>query len=197
MATRKYNCALSAERLRAVLHYNRKTGVFRWKLFRKGRCAVGSIAGCEDARYRKITIDGVSYLAHRLAWLYVYGEWPPDELDHKDRKGVKNSICNLRPASHYKNCCNRRRPCHSTSGYKGVNFRPRQRKWISRITVRGKRLFLGLHDTAEEAYEAYCRKAIDLHGEFANLGEITDAAHSDGRKRPEHRSACIRRGRSK
>ena len=93
---------LTAERLRGLLEYDGTTGVFHWK-------GTGERAGSiQDKGYRTIEIGGRSYYAHRLAWLYTYGSWPNDELDHIDRNKDNNSISNLRDVSRSENNRNRR-----------------------------------------------------------------------------------------
>jgi hypothetical protein len=57
--------------------------------------------------YVYIMVRGRMYAAHRLAWLYVHGEFPKDEIDHINRIRGDNRICNLREATHKENCRNR------------------------------------------------------------------------------------------
>lgn len=87
---------VSHARLKEVLSYNKRTGVFKWKLRLSNRTCVGSVAGCVSKTHYNISIDGVKYAAHRLAWFYVYGTWPGPIIDHKDGNGFNNAIRNLR-----------------------------------------------------------------------------------------------------
>jgi hypothetical protein len=74
---------LTAERLREVLNYNPGTGVFTWRVQTGRRAPVGAIAGCITwYGYIAIKIDCCRHLAHRLAWFYVTGAWPKDQIDH-------------------------------------------------------------------------------------------------------------------
>ncbi|EFE1615700.1 hypothetical protein CKI87_000297 [Escherichia coli] len=66
-----------------VLDYNKETGIFTWKKKLSARGAVGKVAGTISYGYNAINIDGVRYFAHRLAWLYVYGEWPKQEITNE------------------------------------------------------------------------------------------------------------------
>ncbi|MDD0156969.1 HNH endonuclease signature motif containing protein, partial [Shigella flexneri] len=77
-----------------------------WKKKLSARGAVGKVAGTISYGYNAINIDGVRYFAHRLAWLYVYGEWPKQEIDHIDRNRRNNAISNLRDVSRVVNALN-------------------------------------------------------------------------------------------
>jgi len=90
---------LTAARLREILHYNPETGEFAWLSSKSGRHAgkIGYIGGNGKGYLRlMITIDYYSYKAHQLAWLYMTGEWPNPEIDHKNRNALDNRFCNLR-----------------------------------------------------------------------------------------------------
>lgn len=159
---------LTAERLREVLSYNQQTGIFRWRVSIR-RTRTGMIAGCLDAHgYWRICIDQRHYKAHRLAWLYVYGEWPSDELDHKDLCRSHNWISNLRVAGQAMNNANRKAYRNNKSGIKGIYSC--QGRWRAMIRQNNKSMHLGCYDTPEEAHRAYCKAAAELFGEFANAG---------------------------
>ena len=90
--------SLTAERLREVMSYDPETGVLTWrkKTGRKGRVVVGRAAGNYDPDgYICVRIDRKNYKAHRLAWLYVYGTWPDNRIDHIDGIKDNNAITNL------------------------------------------------------------------------------------------------------
>jgi hypothetical protein len=171
--------AISHEELKRVLDYNFITGVFRWKprheLNVKPRYKLNvrtwSIAGTLNADgYITIKIFGKRYLAHRLAWLYMTGEWPRVVMDHINRRQTDNSWINLREATLSQNQCNRGLGKSNTSGYKGVRWNANNKKWYARICLNRKYHDLGAFDTAENAHAAYVAAAIVLHGEFANPG---------------------------
>ena len=87
---------LTAERLRQLLDYSPETGLFYWRV-KRGSVAAGTEAGTWHGNgYRKIHIDGVPHLAHRLAWLYVHGEHPTGEIDHRNGNPADNRISKLR-----------------------------------------------------------------------------------------------------
>ena len=161
---------LTAERLRELLDYNPETGHFLWRKPPRHKIINGP-AGSHWGRYVNIGISQQIYGAHQLAWLYVYGEWPANDIDHIDGDGQNNRIANLRLATMSDNQCNRKKQKNNSTGFKGVF--PKRKKFSAQIRKGKTRWCLGDFDTAEEAYRAYCETADRLHGEFANKGEIT------------------------
>jgi hypothetical protein len=162
---------LDLDRLQEVLDYNPETGVFTWLVRLSPKGNPGEPAGTINKNgYRRIGIDRKQYLAHQLAWFYFYGEPPEDEIDIKNGKNDDLRITNLRLASRAENAQNRKRHTSNSTGFKGVATfnRPHHRaKYRSSIRVNGKRIFLGLFHTPEDAYAAYCAAAKKYHGEFA------------------------------
>lgn len=163
---------LTAERLREVFSYNSETGVFTRRITTSSRAQAGAEAGCVwtdkfGRKYLCIRLDGTLHRSHRLAWLWVHGEWPKHHVDHIDGNGLNNSISNLREASHSENLWNRPRPSNNSSGYKGVCWSKAAKKWQAQITCDKKVFYLGLFETAEGAHAAYCAAATQHHGEFA------------------------------
>lgn len=158
---------LSTERLRELLHYDPETGKFT-RLIACGGRPVGSQAGClrEDG-YVTFSIDDVLYLAHRVAWFYVHGVWPPDDTDHEDGNRQNNRIKNLRPATRGQNNENQYKPrSDNKSGYRGVSWSKGMGKWLAQIVVRGVCHNLGYFDDPLEARDAYLKGKRRLH-EFA------------------------------
>ena len=152
-----------------ILTYDAESGLFYWNKETSKRLIKGSVAGTVDGGYVMIGIDRKQYRAHRLAWLYVYGEIPKEQVDHINCIKTDNRIENLRLASHGQNCSNREKQSNNTSGYKGVCFIKSKEKWRARIGYNGKKIYIGLFNTAKEASYAYKEKAIELHGEFAKF----------------------------
>lgn len=160
---------LTHARLTQLFHYDPDTGLFSWKISTAICVKVGGIAGSETERgYVRIMIGNKHYKAHRLAWFYVTGEWPSDQIDHINGNRSDNRFANLREASHAENVRNRGLQVNNTSGFKGVHFLKCTGRWRSYITVNSKKKHLGYFDTAEEAHAAYCKAAEKYHGEFAN-----------------------------
>jgi hypothetical protein len=119
--------------------------------------------------YVHIKIDGHAYKAHRLAWFYMTGVWPAEDVEHKDRNKSNNRWKNLRLSDDSKNQANTSRRSDNTSGFKSVHFRKDSGKYRARLQVRGKRLALGCFDTAEAAHAAYIVAAKQHFGEFARV----------------------------
>ena len=165
---------LTFERLREVLRYEPETGRFFWieKPSESARCTVGDEAGCLEASgYIRIWIDGKRYVAQRLAWLYMTGEWPSHLVDHEDLDRANNSWTNLRAASNSENKANGRTYKKRKDLPKGVYTR--RGKFGAQIVHNYKHYSLGsAFDTPEEAHAAYLRKAEELHGDFANSGKL-------------------------
>ncbi len=152
---------LTAEYLRSILNYEPATGIFTWKVRTANRVKVGDVAGSQDGRgYLLISVQSRRYLAHRLAWLYMYGEWPEDQLDHINRNRSDNRRANLREVSHKQNGQNASKPSNNTSGHPGVSWNKRISKWVAYITHNQKKVHLGCFATIEEAVAA--RKAGEL-----------------------------------
>jgi hypothetical protein len=91
------------------------------------------------------------------------------EVDHIDRNGLNNRRDNLRLVTKSQNQHNRAISSNNTSGYKGVFKHKASGKWLSEINVAGKQLYLGLFDTPEDAYAAYCSASVQFHGDYGRV----------------------------
>mgnify|MGYP000223524280 CR=1 FL=1 len=161
---------LTQTRLRELLHYDPKTGLFVWRTNRRGmRTGVraGYVKVFKNVSYLNIRVDGRHYRAGRLAFLYMTGEWPPDEIDHRDCDGLNNRWENLRAATRSQNRANSRLSSNSLTGYKGVTYHRKSCRYRAWIQVGGKGHYLGRFDTPEEAHAAYVAAAKKYFGEFA------------------------------
>lgn len=150
---------LTQERLKELFRYDPETGDFFYKTNRGSR-VVGAKAGTMSNGYLVIRVDCILYRAHRLAWLYIHGEWPPDQIDHRNLVRSENKLNNLRPATDLQNRGNLSKRRNNTSGFKGVTYcdeQGRRRRWQAQITVNYKLMNLGRFFTREEAHAAYCR----------------------------------------
>jgi stalled ribosome alternative rescue factor ArfA len=144
---------LTQERLKEVLTYSPDTGKFVWRV-RKGPCKAGTEAGSPHNRgYILIHLDGHSYLAHRLAWLYVHGEFPPEGLfmDHINRVRDDNRIENLRVVTRLENNRNKYgKGCYMRQTRNGP-------RWYANIKTGESLRHLGTFTTEQEAHDAYLK----------------------------------------
>jgi hypothetical protein len=159
---------LTAARLRELLEYDPETGKFT-RLVQRHRHKAGEIAGRRYYQgYTVIKVDQVAYLAHRLAWLWMMGEWPDGHIDHRDFDGENNRWANLRVVTRQENMRHRRIRNPIAMGVHQVG-----KRYQARITIDGIRRHLGMFATAEEATGAYRQAAKTHWGEY----QPVEAAH--------------------
>ena len=159
---------ITAEYLKTVLDYDRESGVFLWKVERNshgGKILPGMVAGHPaKTGYVIVGLDGRIHRAHRLAWLYVYGVLPATMLDHLDGNRSNNAISNLREIDVARNAQNTHKAHRdSLSGFLGVETHRQTKGFVARICVGGKRKYLGLFPTPEEAHAVYLAAKKDAH----------------------------------
>lgn len=168
--------------------YDHENGGARWKVTRKGYrgsvyARAGDPAGSliqKGYMVTSLTHEGVKKMIyiHRLVWALHHGQWPEEELDHRDGDKTHNKIDNLRLASRGEQTWNRLTPNNNTSGAKGVSWHKVQQRWVARITANGKRYSLGYHDTVESAAAAYQEASMRLHGDFSKFIPALSTGHS-------------------
>lgn len=160
------NSTLTQARLKSLLSYDAETGVFHWSQIQpKSKTKVGAVAGgLLKTGYWRIKIDGKTYKAHRLAWMYVHGSFPSAYLDHINGDTLDNRLSNLREASNQENQQNIKRAFKSSShGVLGATWNCQAKKWSARIKTEHKRVHLGYFDTAEQAGDAYLKAKRAMH----------------------------------
>lgn len=156
---------LTQARLKELLHYDPETGIFTWIVARSGHLA-GAVAGSKTQHgYIRITVEYKEQLAHRLAWLYMTGEFPNGKVDHKNTVGTDNRWGNLRLATTQQNAFNQAMKAGNKAGYKGV-CKSSSKKWKASIKVSGKSEHIGTFSSPELAAEAYRVRAAQVQGEF-------------------------------
>jgi hypothetical protein len=179
MAAKTLGTSLTAEQLRAALIYDPATGIFTWRDRPDIPKELNSRWAGKPTGYRRsrtgeviIVIQYGHYLAHRLAWLYMTGEWPAGEIDHIDCHRSNNVWKNLRDSTRRQNGRNTRIKSTNTSGFKGVSMAKKsggKERWRASIRANYQAIHLGTFDTKEEAHKCYVEAAKRLHGEFARI----------------------------
>ncbi len=172
MAPEDFKTGLTQARLKSLLHYEPETGVFTRLVRTSSRVTVGEQAGfvSRHTGYRRIKVDGHAYVASRLAWLYMTGEWPDALIDHQDTVKTNDAWANLRAATHAENMRNRHAAKSKEHPLKGVYLRKdaiRMRPWAAMIRLNGKLKHLGSFSRPEEAHAAYATAAEASFGSFA------------------------------
>jgi hypothetical protein len=161
---------LSQEDLKINLIYDKDTGVFTWKKSNNSKIKVGYIAGGYDSYgYKTIKINNKLFKAHRLAWLYVYGVMPINNIDHINGIKDDNRILNLRECTQQTNNYNSSIRKDNKSGIKGITFDKKSNKWRANIRVDGEQIHLGLFSHVLDAQVLMEHVREKLHGEFARF----------------------------
>ena len=157
---------LTADQLREVLHYNPDTGVFlRYVNSRRRKNMLVPAGGKSFFGHIAIYVLKKAYQSHRLAWLYVHGTWPNQDIDHINGIPFDNRISNLRQATKSVNAQNRRTSSAGEDRLLGVAMLKRDipKRFTAAITRNGKKHFLGYFYTPEEAHQAYVRAKRIFH----------------------------------
>ena len=154
---------MNQELLKSILNYNPDTGEFIWAK-RNGKMKEGAKAGAVTTiGYVYIMYKGKGYCAHRLAWMYMHGDDMPQTIDHINGIRDDNRLCNLRPATMAQQHENKKIPVNNKSGYIGVSWYNREKKWVARIKVNKKQHNIGYFDDVHQAAEAYKKAKRQLH----------------------------------
>jgi hypothetical protein len=169
---------LSCHYVREALHYNAETGFFTWKerpeahfpSRRAQRAWNGRFAGKSTGTdngegYVSLRINGGTFKAHRIAWLWATGEDPSGEIDHINQRTDDNRIVNLRVVTRMANQQNQRHAqvSNRSTGLLGAYTDKATGRYRAAIRSNGRQHYLGQFDTAEEAHEAYVAAKRRLH----------------------------------
>jgi len=156
---------ITQERLKELMHYDPDTGIFIRKVQTCSRVKVGMIAGSPDRHGHLLChVDGKRYSLHRLAWLYMTGNFPIGEIDHISGEKANNRFCNLRDVGRSENMQNMvRASSNNKTGLIGVIATNRTNTFLARIRVNGVNKHLGTFRTPELAHEAYVKAKRHFH----------------------------------
>ena len=145
---------LTQARLHFLFDYSPITGQLTRKVKIKNQPAGNLVGSLCTGGYLQRSIDNKLHLVHRLVWLYVHGVWPTGQIDHINHIKSDNRIINLRDVSCAQNHQNRARKTKSASGYLGVTWHKRDKRWQAHIEVNGKSTNLGLFQNLDDAVAA-------------------------------------------
>jgi hypothetical protein len=162
----------SSEVLRELFSYNPETGELLWRPRPGSTWGINSWNAKYPGKRAGTLVNGYwmvglpeagIFLAHRVIWKMVYGSDPQAFLDHINGDRSDNRLANLREATRSDNAQNKPTQRNNTSGFSGVHWVRRCKKWQSRIGIGGKKVVLGLFTSPEEAYQAYLGAKSRLH----------------------------------
>ena len=156
---------LTQDRLKELLHYDPETGIFTRRVNRRGGAKAGVAVGYPDKTgYMCFKLLGKHRKIHRLAFLYMEGVFPPDQVDHINGDRADNRWANLRHSNAQENAHNYGGPTSKNrAGYLGVSVTTCVRPYRACIGVLGKVKHLGNFTTPEAAHAAYLKAKDELH----------------------------------
>jgi hypothetical protein len=158
---------ITQEELKSQLTYDPETGLFSWK--RPLDFHHRAVAGGYKEGYILIRVFGGRYSAHRLAWLYMTGKFPIHQIDHIDGDKSNNKFSNLRDVSTRTNqAAGKRKSRWGT----GVSYRSFD-KFVARIKLDGRTIYIGSYLTKQEASDAYNKTLKDHLDATRTKSEIT------------------------
>lgn len=156
------------DEIRNKLAYDPIKGVVTWKSKHHWQIPDNLVAERTSRDgYKRITLNGKSFMAHRVAWFLTHGAWPAKQLDHINRKRGDNRMSNLRLASLSDNRANTEVLAHSKSGVKGVRMTP-SGKWKATINKNKQVVYYQQFNTMEEAEIAITAERPKHHGKFSH-----------------------------
>jgi hypothetical protein len=150
---------LNQAKLKELLDYSPDTGGFTWRVNRARTAKANAPAGTKNnVGYIRIIVCGKQYSAHRLAWLYVHGEWPVGEIDHINRDKADNRLANLRQVTRSENCQNK-----DPAKLPGITWHKATSKWQARIKINQKLIHLGVFADIVDAKNARKQAELTYH----------------------------------
>lgn len=153
---------LTQKKLKKIVNYDPISG-----LMTKKNKQIGTLT---HNGYLRAYVDGKLYMVHRLIFLYMEGSLPKEKVDHIDHNRTNNIWSNLRHSCSQKNQMNRSLSKDNKSGYNGVTFSKKRKKWIAQITINKKKKHLGIYSNINDAVQAR-QKANIQYGFHCNHGK--------------------------
>ena len=160
---------IDQETVRKLFHYDAESGMLLWRNGNGRNVKPWQEAKAPNGNgYFSVKIENKNYPVHRIIWLYVYGSFPKQDIDHKNRIRNDNRLCNLRSVSRTDNCQNISLPSHNKSGHIGVSWFKKHNCWTVYVKVNKKNKWLGYFKNLDDAVVA--RK--DGESKYYNLPEV-------------------------
>ena len=154
-----------------LITYDSNTGIFIWRVSTTNKVNVGDVVGTiNDKGYLQTRIQGKIVKLHRLAWAFIYGVFPINQLDHEDQDKTNNRISNLRLADAFINARNMPLKCTNKSGFTGVHWNKKNSNWRVQLCINHKRINLGSYTTLNKAISIRKQANID-YGFHPNHGK--------------------------
>lgn len=150
-----------------IYQYDLINGGLTWKSFKnpnhQGKAKLGEQVGGNDGHgYKMCMLLGHKFKVHQIVWLLNHNQLPDMPIDHKDRNKENNKIENLRLASDQQNIFNQSSNAKEFSGVTKVKNR-----YVARLQINGKKIFLGSFTDKKEAASAYKKASKELRGDFS------------------------------
>jgi hypothetical protein len=162
---------LELHELKKLISYDPDSGIFTWIIDRTSHARKGKAVACKPHKntgYSSISVLGVRFLSHRLAWFFENGRLPVGWLDHKNGNRNDNRINNLRLATASENNQNKKIESGNQSGFLGVSYIKKTGKWCAELRLDNKKVFQGTFVTVEMASKAYL-EAKRIHHPFCTI----------------------------
>lgn len=156
---------LTQSRLKEIFDYDSITGIFKRRLMTSVNSIIGTRPGCNHNGYIRMMVDGQRHQSHRLAWLYMHGEFPSQFIDHINGNRADNRIENLRDVNREMNIQNQRRARadNASTELLGASLHKATGRYIAQISKGGKKIHLGTFDTPDQAHSAYIEEKRKIH----------------------------------
>lgn len=156
---------ITQENAKDIFNCDTSTGLLSWKISPGRKVKAGDIAGGLNGHgYRQVQVGKKLYMEHRLIWLWVYGSWPKQGLDHINGIKTDNRIENLREATIQINQQNlRKAQTNNKTGFLGVSKETGSKSYRATIMCENKIINIGSFATPEEAHDAYLKRKRELH----------------------------------
>lgn len=145
---------INKEILREIFNYENGFLFWKKKSSDSSHIKVGDLAGCYKRKYATVCVFGKHQKVHRMIWIYHNGDCDSEMIDHKNGDTQDNRIENLRPVSRSQNACNAKIRSDNKSGFTGVKYNKKSKKWEAQISYKKKRIYLGGFEKIEDAIVA-------------------------------------------